>query len=313
MPRRSRHLPQRVGQRRTDRKDQNQLEEIRQRIRIFKRMRAIGIEESAAVGPEFLDHFLRSCRAPRNRLFLYDLCRCLSVRAGRLHRLRIHELGGCVRLEILRNALRNQEERAHKAERKQNPQHRARHVHPEIPERVFFAPRDSANHGDGQRDAHGGRNKVVIREGGHLRQIRHRRFRHIGLPVRVRRERSRSVERQVGGNGRQFLRIQRQMILHALDQIRERHGHAAENEHRAGIFFPAHLDRFVHARQPVEQLLERPQHGIEQRLLPVKHARQERAEGLGQRQHHQQKHDDLEPSVVRHGQNFSGRSIAYTR
>ena len=79
------------------------------------------------------------------------------------------------------------------------------------------------------------------------------------------------------------------MVLHALDQIREGHGDAAEQEHGRAIFGPAHLTGLIHAREPVHQLLDRPQHRVQERLLAVEHTRHERAQGFGQCQHHEKK------------------------
>ena len=104
---------------------------------------------------------------------------------GRLHRLRIDELRGVVRLEILRHALPDQEQSAQNANRHQHPERRARHVHPEVAEGVLFAPRDPANDGDGQGDSDRRGNKVVIGQARHLRQVGHGRFRDVGLPVGV--------------------------------------------------------------------------------------------------------------------------------
>jgi len=103
------------------------------------------------------------------------------------------------------------------------------------------------------------------------------------------------------------------LILYTLDQVRQKHGDAAEKQHRAGIFRPAHLLGFVHAGQPVNQLFNGAQERVEESLFAIEYAGHERAQRFGDREHHQQKEQDLEPAVVCHGQNFSGRSIAYTR
>ncbi len=76
-------------------------------------MRAISIEETTAISAIFLDDFLRGGGPHRDRLLFNDLRRYLSIRAGRLHCLWIHKLGDCIWLEILRDALRDQEERSH--------------------------------------------------------------------------------------------------------------------------------------------------------------------------------------------------------
>ena len=276
-------------------------------------MRAIGVEEASAVGSQFLDHFLRSGGAKRNCLFFDDLRRRFPAGVGCLHGLGIYHLSRCIRLEILRHTLPDQEKRTQNAYRHEHPERRPRHVHPEIAEGILFAPRDSANDGDGQSDSDRRRNKIVVGETRHLRQVGHRRFRHVGLPVGVGRKGCGGVEGQVGRHGGELLRIQREIILQPLQEIQHRHRDAAEHQHRAGIFGPAHLFGFINAGQPVHQLFNGSQDGVEDSFFAVEYARHERAQRFREREHHQQEEENLEPSVVCHGQNFSGRSIAYTR
>src|SRR5208282_5006154 len=62
------HAAEHVGQRRAERKDRDHLHVIRQSGRVLERMRGIGVEETAAVGAEHLDHDLRGDRAYRDGL-----------------------------------------------------------------------------------------------------------------------------------------------------------------------------------------------------------------------------------------------------
>ena len=55
-------VAEQVNQRAWNQKDREHLDEIRERRRVFKRMGRIGVEKSAAVGPEHLDRDLRSDR-----------------------------------------------------------------------------------------------------------------------------------------------------------------------------------------------------------------------------------------------------------
>jgi hypothetical protein len=142
---------------------------------------------------------------------------------------------------------------------------------------------------------------------------RHRCFRDVGLPIRVGGEGSSCVEFQVRRDRWKFLQIERQIILDALDQVCERRGDSAEDQHRPGVFLPIHFSRFINARWPVQQLFDQTQNRIEECFLPVKHSRHERADQLRDRQQHEQEETDLQPSIICRGQNFSGRSIAYTR
>ena len=72
---------------------------------------------------------------------------------------------------------------------------------------------DAANERDRERDAGRGRYEVVIRQPRHLREIAHRRFADVGLPVRVGRERGGGVEREIGCDAAQPLRVERQERL----------------------------------------------------------------------------------------------------
>ena len=65
--------------------------------------------------------------------------------------------------------------------------------------------------------------EVVERQRDHLREIRHRRFAAVALPVGVGRETHRGVEGEVGLNAGQLLRIERQQVLKAQDDIGEQH------------------------------------------------------------------------------------------
>ena len=62
------HAAEDIGQRRADREDQDHLNQIGQRVRVFEGMRRIGVEEAAAIGAHHLDDFLRGDRALRDDL-----------------------------------------------------------------------------------------------------------------------------------------------------------------------------------------------------------------------------------------------------
>ena len=82
--RRAGHAAERVGESARDREDQNHLEEIREWSGIFERMRAVGVEKSAAVGAEHFDGFLRRDRADGDGLLRDCLRRGFAVGALRL-------------------------------------------------------------------------------------------------------------------------------------------------------------------------------------------------------------------------------------
>ncbi len=170
------HKSERVGERRRNGENQKKLDKICQRRGIFERMRAVGVEEAAAVRAEHLDRFLRGHRALRDDLLGDGLRGGLAVGARHGDLLRLNQRGFVVGPEILHHSLRHKDQRHDQAYRQQHPQKAARQIHPEISDGLALAPRDAANHGDGQRDAHRGGCKVVIGKPGHLREIAHRGF-----------------------------------------------------------------------------------------------------------------------------------------
>ena len=99
----------------------------------------------------------------------------------------------------------------------------------------------------------------------------------------------------------EFLRIEAQPVLRALDQIQQEHGYAAEQEHRGAVFGPMHFVVFAHAAEPVDQAFDGPQSEIEEGLVSLEDARHENAERLGDRKDHQQEEKNLEPTVGGHG------------
>ena len=52
-------------------------------------------------------------------------------------------------------------------------------------QRALFLTANTTNKCNCKRDADGGGSKVMVCQPGHLRQIAHRRFRHVGLPVGI--------------------------------------------------------------------------------------------------------------------------------
>ena len=253
-------------------------------------MRAVGVEESAAVGAEFLDDLLRSHRTLRDGLLgdgvHYRLA--VGIEAGLpsaprcWHLLRFHELHLVVGLQVLHHALRNQQQSADDAERQQHPQGGANHINPEVSDGFHLAASDAANECDGQRDADGCRRKVVVGKSGHLGEVAHRRFAGVGLPVGVGSERSCGVEGQWSGAiAPNFCGLNGKMSLNTLNQVQHQHRNNAEQQHRNRVFRPPHFVIFVDAGHPVEQALDGPKDGIQKRALAAEHTRHEDAQRLG--------------------------------
>ena len=263
-------------------------------------MRAVGVEEAAAVGPELLDDLLRRHRALGNRLFAEDARLWLAVCARRGDCLRIDDRDLVVRLQILYDALRHEEKGADDRDRQQHPKRGAHHVDPEVPDRLLLTLRDAANERDRDRDADRCRDKVVIGEPSHLGEIAHRRLAAVRLPVRVGGERDGGIERQVRRDRAKPLRVQRQNVLHALHHVEHQQRDDAEHQDGDGVLRPPHLARVVDAGQLVDEAFERPHHRIEPGLLAREHPRHEAAEDRRHGKDGQKEDTDLQPAIRSH-------------
>ena len=152
-------------------------------VGVLERHRGVHVEEAAAVRPELLDDLLRGDRADGER----------RLPAGERREVE-------VRRERLDDALRDEHERADDGDRQQDVEERPDQVGPEVAERARRCEREkprmtATTHGDADR----GGDEVLHRQAGHLREVRERRLARVVLPVRVRHERRRGVERDVPG------------------------------------------------------------------------------------------------------------------
>ena len=162
-------------------------------------MRGVRVEVSAAVGSQHLDRELRCQRTLLDRL----RSRLPGFAPSRR------------RFEVLNRSLPDEEQRRHDRNRKQDVKRAARHIDPEISDRLRGVPRKSANQRDRNRNTHRSGNKVLDRERGHLHEVAHRRVRRIRLPVRVRHEADGRVERQIRRHRRGIPRRLRRREMHA--------------------------------------------------------------------------------------------------
>src|SRR6266404_7073171 len=148
-------------------------------------MGTVGAKKSTPIGAKFLDHFLRCDRPLRNHLLSYCLRSSLAICAHDLRCVRLNQIDCGIRFKVLCNTLRYKYQRAHYANRQQNPQQAARSVHPKVAELVRLPSCDSADNRNGEYDANRGGDEIVISEAGHLGEIAHRAFTAVSLPVRV--------------------------------------------------------------------------------------------------------------------------------
>ena len=196
--RRAGHAAQCIRESSANREDQEHFVEIRERRGVLEGMGAVGVEESAAVGAHFLDDFLRGHWPLRNGL--------------RLPRL-LERMGRGVGLQVLRNALRDQQQCADDGGRQQHIEQCARRIHPKVADGAGAGPLDGADQGHGHHDAHRRGPEVVRREAGHLGEIAHRCFGRIRLPVGVGGEAGGRVPCEIWSHCGESLRVEGQQGL----------------------------------------------------------------------------------------------------
>ena len=194
-----------------------------------------------------------------------------------------------IRLEVLDHPLLHEQQRQHETHRQEDVERAAREVDPEIAEPAGRLARDAAHERHGDRDAHRRRHEVVKRQLRHLREVRHHLLAGVRLPVRVRRERRRRLERLPVGYGGEVLRIERQQMLEAQHEIREQHARQAEQQHAAGVARPVLILGRIDAAQAIDRPLDR----AEPRERPVVHANEIQSQRLGDEQHAKTEKENL--------------------
>ena len=90
------------------------------------------------------------------------------------------------------------------------------------------------------------------RDSGHLGEIAERRLAGIGLPARVGGKADRRVERQIGADCVEPLRVERQQVLDALQPVKRDDADEMEHQQRERIGSPALLLAGIDAGQPVD-------------------------------------------------------------
>ena len=230
------HPAEHVGQRGGDPDQQQHLNEVGERGRVFVGMGGVRIEEPAAVGAEDLDHFLRGDRSLGYRLL------------GALQGRRI-DIG----VQILRHALPDEEKGYHHRNRQQDVERAAGEIDPKIADAARLAPGKAANQGDRQSYADRGRDEIMDSKPRHLDEVAHRGFRHVGLPVRVGDEAHRGVEGQHLLHPGLPLRVERQIPLQALQRVESDEAGDAEEHHRHRISPPGLLLGLVDAATPIDE------------------------------------------------------------
>ena len=273
------------------------LDEVRERRRVLVRMRRIRTEVAAAVGPELLDRDDAGGDAAGDLLL------------GPLDRRR---RGGA--LERHRRALPDHEDGHEQRERQEQAERRAGQIDIEIAELSQAIAGQAANDGHGGGDARGRGHELQERNHEHLREVRQARLAAVVLQVRVRREARDRVEGEPRLHVADAVRIERQILLERDDRPRGQPHEDVRDQERDRVLLPVLLLVRIDARDAQHEPLDRDEDGIEEGPLPgehLHHVEPEQTAG-GDREQDGEGDGDVfgahdEP------QNFSGRSIAYTR
>jgi len=298
------HFAERDAQRGGDQQDRQNLQEVREGRGILQRMGGVHAEEPAAVGAELLDRDLRRRGTDGDRLRRHGT----SVGVDRRFEQRRFARG----VERLHHTLRHEGSRENERERKQDVERSPHEVDPEVADRVGSGAGEAADERDEDRHARCGRDEVLNCEGEHLREGAHRRFAAVSLPVRVRDEADRRVERRVGRDGGERRGIQRQDALQPLDRIDGSDADDARRKDGGPVLPPRHLARAVDAAESIDESLDRRERPLEQRRASCVDARHVKTKRLCARKQHGEKNRELEKCVRRH-QNFSGLRRANAR
>ncbi len=277
------HPAEGVGQRSADREDQQHLDETGEGRRVLEGMRGIRVEKTAAIRAQHLDRELRGNRSAGDGLgAAFEGCR--ADRA----------------VEGLRHSLPHQEQGRNQRDRQQHIQGRPGQIDPEVPDRFGTSAGKAADQGDRDRNAGRSRQKHLDRDPHHLCEIAERALAAIGLPARVGDKADRGVEREVGADRSQALRVQRQQILQPLQYIKDDHARQIERQQRQGVSKPALLGAPVDPGEPVDAALDRLQHGREEHALAGKEARHIAAERRHQRDDERRERNNLQPAQFCH-------------
>ena len=117
-----------------------------------------------------------------------------------------------VGVEVLDHALRDEDQRAHDADRQQEIEGAAHQVHPEVAQVLRAAAGQPAHQRHRQHDAGGSGDELVKGQAGHLRQIAHGLLAGIVLPVGVGGEAGGGVEGQLRLDIGQALRVEERAL-----------------------------------------------------------------------------------------------------
>ncbi len=96
------------------------------------------------------------------------------------------------------------------------------------------------------------------------------------------------------------MRIEGKKALEPLQHVDEERAEYAESQQRGRVLGPTLFRVFLDARELVEKDFKRPKHRMQEGSLTLKQGRHKRADGLCQRQQHDEVNGDLEKTIGCH-------------
>jgi len=162
---------------------------------------------------------------------------------------------------------------------------------------------EPAHDGDRHRDAGGGRHPIVRGERHHVRAVAHHRLGHVVLPVGIRGERHRGVEREVRRHlpAAHVLGVPRQERLQPQERVAEEPADEAEQQQRERVRGPRHVLVRIDAEHAIEQPFHGHEHRGEERAIAGEDARHVDAHRLRQQQDQPEEQGQLQDTVAGHG------------
>jgi hypothetical protein len=198
-----------------------------------------------------------------------------------------------VAVECLRHSLRDEDHREDDRERQEDVDDRAVEVAPEVPEPdAPTSARDAADDRGGDRHPDAGRDELLHGKPGHLAEVRHRRLAGVVLPVRVRDEARRCVQRNRPRHAGEVIGVEEEVTLEAQQPEEEDAEQDGEHEHRAAVLLPVLVDRRVAAEQAEKRALD------DVALLARVDTRHPDAERIAERDENDRVNEDLSGSLT---------------
>ena len=251
-------------ERERDEQQRDTLHQVRERRGVFQGARRVHAIIASAVRSELLDGNLAGLRPHGHHALIDHLHGCRIV--GFYHIAlcidtdRFQQLYFLIFGYVLRRALPHVHHGHDERERDEHEKHGARHVDEEVAQARGAFAHQPAEQREQHGHAHGRCDEVLHGQADGLGEVAERALAAIGLPVRVRHEADRRVEREVPREAGEPLGIARQHALQHEDGEQPCQRERRERQRAYQVAFPAHDVGTVDADAPVHHVLHRHEH-----------------------------------------------------